>query len=211
MRLMLFRRCIILLKAYHTIKLAEPVRSFRANQILNSFKNFVNTGESMLSVGDGDGYVSNKIQEKTGVIIKGLDILFFEKYREKSIPLILYDGEEIPFPDESFDITAGIFLLHHCENFHLTLREMIRVSKKKLLIVEDVFNNRIEQLFLRFFDFIENRTFSSKMPIPYNFHSLIQWKEIFQQYNLKLVCSIQFHSLPLPVRNQSFCLLKKSN
>lgn len=162
----------------------------------------------MLSVGDGDGYVSLRIQEKTGVKIKGLDILFHEDYRVQGIPLVLYDGKEIPFPKNKFDIVAGIFVLHHCEDIEFTLEEMIRVTKKKLIIVEDVFNNSLERKFLRFFDFIENRTFSPNMPIPFNYRTLAQWRQIFGHYNLKLVSSTQYQALPLPVRNQSFCLLK---
>jgi ubiquinone/menaquinone biosynthesis C-methylase UbiE len=159
-------------------------------------------------VGDGDGYVSMRIQERTGAIIQGLDILHFKKYRVQRIPLVIYDGNEIPFTDRSFDISAGVFLLHHCQNYEFTLQEMIRVSKRKLILFEDVFNNRLELTFLRFFDTIENRTFSSEMPIPYHFKTILQWKNIFKKLNLKLVYSVQFRALPLPVRNQAFCLVK---
>ena len=189
-------------------RIAEPIRNFRANKILDSIKFFIKPGESVLSVGDGDGYVSMRIQERTGAMIQGLDILHFKKYRVQGIPLVIYDGNEIPFADNSFDISAGVFLLHHCQNFELTLQEMIRVSKRKLIIFEDVFNNRLELAFLHFFDTIENRTFSSEMPIPYNFQTILQWKNTFKKFNLKLVYSVQFRALTLPVRNQAFCLVK---
>ena len=190
-------------------RIAEPVRNFRANRILNSIKYFIKPGDLILSVGDGDGYVSLRIQEKTQSQVQGLDILHYTKYRVQGIPLVIYDGNEIPFADKSFDISAGVFLLHHCENLDFTLQEMIRVSRKKIIIVEDVFNNRLEHLFLRFFDTIENRTFSTEMPIPYNFQSLSQWKNIYKKLNLQLIYSVQFRALPLPVRNQAFCLIKK--
>ena len=162
----------------------------------------------MLSVGDGDGYVSLRIKEKIGVEIQGLDILPYQEYRVIGVPLTLFDGKNIPFSDESFDITAGIFLLHHCKDDTI-LKEMIRVSRKKLIIVEDVFNNSLERLGLQIFDCVENRTFSPEMPIPHNFRNLVQWKKIFKTFNLELVWSTQFRALPLPVRNQSFCLIKR--
>lgn len=190
-------------------RIAEPIRNFRANKILNSIKYFIKSGDLILSVGDGDGYVSLRIQEKTLSQVQGLDILHYTQYRVQGVPLVVYDGNEIPFADESFDISAGVFLLHHCENIDFILQEMIRVSRKKIIIVEDVFNNRLEHAFLRFFDTIENRTFSTEMPIPYNFQNLSQWKKTFKKSNLKLVYSIQFRALPLPVRNQAFCLIKK--
>ncbi|MFX1507757.1 MAG: class I SAM-dependent methyltransferase [Promethearchaeota archaeon] len=190
-------------------RIAEPIRNFRANKILNTIKFFIKPGELILSVGDGDGYVSKRIKEKTRADIQGLDILHFKRYRVQGIPLVIYDGKEIPFADHSFDISAGVFLLHHCQNFEFTLQEMIRVSKRKLFLLEDVFNNRLELNFLRFFDTIENRTFSMQMPIPYNFQTLSQWKRTFKNFNLKLVYSVQFRALPLPVRNQAFCLVKK--
>ncbi|GAF81267.1 unnamed protein product, partial [marine sediment metagenome] len=184
------------------------IRNYRANQIINTFSFFIQPGESMLSVGDGDGYVSMRIKEKTGIEVQGLDILPHQEYRVIGVPLTLYDGNNIPFPDKSFDITAGIFLLHHCEDDTI-LKEMIRVSKKKIIIVEDVFNNSLERLGLRIFDCVENRTFSSEMPIPHNFRKLKQWEKIFKLRDLELVRSTQFRALPLPVRNQSFCLIKR--
>lgn len=190
-------------------RIAEPIRNFRANRILNTVRFFINPGDLILSVGDGDGYVSLRIQEKTGSKVQGLDILHYTKYRVQGVPLVIFDGNKFPFADNSFDITAGVFLLHHCEDINFILQEMIRVSRKKLIIVEDVFNNRLDLLFLRFFDTIENRTFSTEMPIPYNFQNLLQWKMIFKKLDLQLVYSIQFRALPLPVRNQAFCLIKR--
>ncbi|UCG01116.1 MAG: methyltransferase domain-containing protein [Candidatus Heimdallarchaeota archaeon] len=189
-------------------RIAEPIRNYRANKILNIIKLFIEPGDLILSVGDGDGYVSRRIQEKSNAQVQGIDILHFKEYRVQGIPLVIYDGKEIPFADNSFDISAGVFLLHHCQNLELTLQEMIRVSKKKIIIFEDVFNNRLEHYFLRFFDTIENRTFSTEMPIPYNFQTLSQWKETFKRFDLKLIYTVQFRALPLPVRNQAFYLVK---
>ncbi len=189
-------------------RLAEPIRNYRANQIVNSLSFFIQPGESMLSVGDGDGYVSMRIKEKIGIEVQGLDILPYQEYRVIGIPLTLYDGKNIPFPDKSFDIIAGIFLLHHCKDDTI-LKEMIRVSRKKLIIVEDVFNNSLERLGLQVIDCIENRTFSSEMPIPHNFRNLKQWKKVFKAFDLELIRSTQFRALPLPVRNQLFCLIKR--
>jgi ubiquinone/menaquinone biosynthesis C-methylase UbiE len=188
-------------------RIAEPIRNYRANQILKRIRFFLESGESMLSVGDGDGYVSLRIQEKTGVEIQGLDILSYPQYRVPGIPLRLYNGNEpIPFPDNSFDVCIGVFVLHHCPNVEFILKEMIRVSSKKLIIVEDVFNNRLEHFFLKFFDLLENRTFSAQMPIPFNFLKLHEWRALFKSLDLQLIHSSQFQALPLPVRNQSFCM-----
>lgn len=191
-------------------RLAEPIRLYRANQILKQIRFFLRSGESMLSVGDGDGYISLRIQEKTGVEIQGLDILAYPKYRVPGIPLHLYDGKEaIPFPDNSFDICTGVFVLHHCPDIKFTLQEMIRVSRKKLIIIEDVFNNRLEHFWLKLFDLVENRTFSAQMPIPFNFRNLRGWSKLFTSFDLQLIHSAQFQALPLPVRNQSFCMYLK--
>ena len=190
-------------------RIAEPIRNYRANKILNAVKLFIKPGDSILSVGDGDGYVSRRIQEKTNAKVQGLDIFYFKEYRVQGIPLVIYDGKEIPFADNSFDISTGVFVLHHCQDFEFTLQEMIRVSKKKIIIFEDVFNNRLEHIFLRFFDTIENRTFSTEIPIPYNFQTLSEWKKTFKKLDLTLIYTIQFRALPLPVRNQAFYLIKK--
>ncbi|MES2662044.1 MAG: class I SAM-dependent methyltransferase [Pseudomonadota bacterium] len=43
---------------------------------------------------------------------------------------VVYDGKEIPFPDEYFDIIFSTSVLEHVENLNMSLQEISRILKK---------------------------------------------------------------------------------
>ena len=61
----------------------------------------------------------------------GIDIEMSGREAENKKPDKIYDGLNIPFPDESFDIAICTEVLEHCINPEKLLKEMHRVLKKK--------------------------------------------------------------------------------
>ena len=68
---------------------------------------------------------------------------------------LLSDVESLPFPDGGFDIVSCRFAFHHFPDPEMALREMKRVCKKRMIIVDGVssedrekslFHNRIEKM-----------------------------------------------------------------
>jgi ubiquinone/menaquinone biosynthesis C-methylase UbiE len=57
--------------------------------------------------------------------------------REFGLPRVLYDGLTLPFADESFDVVLLAFVLHHCPDPLAVLREAVRVSRGRVLVLED--------------------------------------------------------------------------
>ena len=186
----------------------RKIQFCRAHRIVKNFGDFCCKGETVLSVGDGEGSVSLQMQNKYKVKVQGLDVgNVFSKFRINEIPLEIYDGKEIPYPDNSFDIVTAVFVLHHCYDVEQILAEIIRVSRKKIIICEDVYSTWIGKQIVCGFDYLENRSLSRDVNIPFNFKTLKEWVNLFNKLNLTVVNSIPFRaSRVIPVRNQLFCL-----
>jgi ubiquinone/menaquinone biosynthesis C-methylase UbiE len=102
-------------------------------------------GAAVLDVGCGEGYVLDELARR-GVEAHGVDIVDLRRLR--SCPFRLYDGQSIPYPDASFDLVMLSFVLHHVpdEGKLGLLREAIRVSRAKILVVEDTPSSAVDRL-----------------------------------------------------------------
>ena len=50
----------------------------------------------------------------------------------------VYDGYKLPYDDNSFDVVVSMFVLHHIPHNENILNELTRVTRNKLIIVEDM-------------------------------------------------------------------------
>jgi len=57
-----------------------------------------------------------------------------------------YDGQRLPFPDQSFDVVLLAFVLHHAANWPTVLDEAVRVSKRGVILLEDTPETPAERL-----------------------------------------------------------------
>ena len=94
---------------------------------------------TLLDIGCGNGfftYYFAKICQVTGLDFSK-KILEINPHNK----LVYGDAENLPFPDQSFDITFCSSLLHHLNNPKKAMQEMKRVSKKYIIISEPNRNN----------------------------------------------------------------------
>lgn len=188
-------------------RFVQMLGDFRADKIIGGISGFVVPGESVLSVGDGDGSVSRRMRDRFQLVPQGLDVEVQVPFRTKEIPLVYYDGTRMPYSDNSFDIVAAVFSLHHCNDVENVLSEMIRVSRNKIIICEDVFASKFQKAVVCAVDYIENRVWSRDVNIPYNFRSIEEWTALFQKEGLCVELSNSFKVVKvLPVKNHLFCL-----
>ncbi len=114
----------------------EKVLSYRQRVINKINRHFY--GESVLDAGCGNGEDTALLLEyfKTAI---GFDIEENPRWKHltgNSLKLAADDAENISFPDNSFDTVIEKDMLHHAENPEKALKEMLRVSKKRVIVLE---------------------------------------------------------------------------
>ncbi len=153
---------------------AELVYSHIANKAV---------GNSYLEIGAGDGKVAELVSRE-GKSVTLLDVLDFN---ETNLRLVKYDGKKMPFGNDIFDTSSMLMVLHHCDNPLQVLDEAIRVTKKRIIIIESVYANEEEKKINTFVDWFWNRVFHEGINVPLNFKMPQEWLEIFEQKSLKLI------------------------
>ena len=103
-------------------------------------------GASVLDIGCGEGYVLDELAARGVTNVQGVDIVDIRQ--TKDYPFRLYDGETVPFPDRTFDLVVLSFVLHHVPNGKklALLEEALRVSRAKVVIVEDTPSTAFDRL-----------------------------------------------------------------
>lgn len=86
--------------------------------------------KNLLEIGSGDGILKNYIKNNTKIDYKNLDIA------EDLDPDLIGSIENIPFPDNTFDVVCAFEVLEHLPfgKLNQCLSELNRVSKKDVLI-----------------------------------------------------------------------------
>ena len=102
-------------------------------------------GNSVLEVACGIGIDYPRYKE-LGVNYMGVDITprFIEEAQRRGVPAQVADGRNLPFPDNSFDtVYAKDLFIHLPPNvWRQVLKEMARVARKQVLILDDAWYGR---------------------------------------------------------------------
>lgn len=123
----------------HTSK--NPIQKFLINNFYSSLISSIKSlrVDSILDAGCGEGFTMNKLtQLKIGKKIEGVE---YSKesidFGKKLFPKLLFrQGSiyELPYKDNSFDLIICTEVLEHLEYPSKALREMLRVTKKYLIL-----------------------------------------------------------------------------
>ncbi len=98
----------------------------------------------LLEVGCGNGYFT--VQFEKICKVTGIDISQWMLSQNPVKTTHLMDARKMDFPDNSFDIVFCHETLHHMEDYQAVMREIYRVTKQHLVIIEP--NNANPLLFL---------------------------------------------------------------
>lgn len=123
----------------HTHK--NPIQRFLLG---NFFKNLVNltkakTVDSILDVGCGEGFTLNRLKENgIGKKLEGIEYLQaaidLGKKTYPDIKITKGNIYELPYRDNEFDLVLCTEVLEHLEDPEKALKELVRVSRKYLVI-----------------------------------------------------------------------------
>ncbi len=199
-------------------KIARSLRG-RAETIFGQIRNHI-VGDRVLDLGCGDGQVGRLIADRLGKRVWMADIVDYqasglaEEGRQGSAPVAkqagqeigltanimsynanqpsfrLFNGRTLPFPDKSMDSTLALTVLHHADDPLRVLRESMRVTRKRVLVIESIYLDETDRQANIFQDWFYNRVLHEGVNVPLNFQSPEGWKKTFQRHGLKIVESL---------------------
>ena len=98
------------------------------------FKHLTLRSPAILEVGAGNGYFSFHLMQRgalTATDVSDHQLQFNPAPRKE-----LCSVYDLPYPDNTFDLVFGSNLLHHLDQPELAVKEMVRVSKKYVVVSE---------------------------------------------------------------------------
>jgi len=175
----------------------------RAKRVSSYIRPWLSQGDRVLDFGCGNLLIAQSLDSTLDIDILGVDVI---DVNATPLPFILYDGKVIPFGNDSFDVTYAAFMLHHTTNTRSLISECIRVTKQRLLILEDVYKNKFELFISKALDHANLLT-SSNMNIPFNFRKENEWISLLHHPKLNLIDTQKVRPVAFrPTRHRLFIL-----
>jgi SAM-dependent methyltransferase len=142
-------------------------------------------GRRLLDLGAGEGYVARELHTLTGIWSCSVDVGAF---RRVAVPYVTYDGSRLPFSDDAFDTSLTLLTLHHCSDPEAVFDEVLRVTRRRLIVIESVYRNRLERFWLDRLDGWLNRyRHRGAMSVPLLFKTPEEWMRLFTSRGLRAV------------------------
>lgn len=168
----------------------------------------IDKGGRVLDFGCGSGLLGYLINKDLGVEVMGIDV---KDHRKFAMPLTLYDGSRIPFPDNYFDAVLSVYVFHHTPNSEKLLSEIKRVCRGNIIIYEDTPANPTERIFCR----LHGKVFNGFFNIHNDCHFLSKsaWLDLFEENRLKLkyIKDIKLFNPTYITKRTLFVLTKQSS
>lgn len=162
-------------------------------------------GSKVLDVGCAEGWIGHFLTNDKGYDVSLVDVVNLNK---TDLNFSLYDGENLPFENASFDTVLILLTLHHCQRPDKTLLEALRVSKKRIIITESVYYTRLGKMLLKLMDGGFNGIRSGdQISTPLHFKTSDQWLRHFSSIDLSVV---EKKWLSFGAHNQILYVLEKS-
>jgi len=150
-----------------------------AKRKLGWIKDHLKFLDQHIEIGSGPGSVLS-VMRKQNYYVDGLDIAD-NSFHDDLRPLV-YNGRDMPFPKGAYDTALLLTVLHHTSDPEAILREAARIAKR-IVIIEDVYDNRVMEWLTKGFDSLMNLEFIGH---PHSNRADAQWMETFAGLGLKV-------------------------
>lgn len=173
----------------------------RADKFAELFQADLDPGSSVLDIGSGSG-IYYSILKSRGMEVTLLDVI---RFKSCPFPVTLYDGRHFPFADESVDTSLLVTVLHHTSDPLQILKEAARVSRKNVIVIEDIYESFLGGVITRIRDMFFNFEYVGH---PLQFRSAKDWEKDFLGLGYSLVRVEKFYSylLGIPIYTGLFVL-----
>ena len=163
----------------HFKKLIVAFWKGKSEGVYKKIKPYLKKGDKILDIGAGSCQISEMLI-KNGFDVVPLDIRNLSVV--DGLSPVIYDGENIPFKNDYFDVSLLITTLHHVKEPESFLKEAKRVSKG-LIIIEDIYHGPIQKYLTYIMDNVVNIEFFGH---PHSNKNDNEWKNTFKKLGLSL-------------------------
>jgi SAM-dependent methyltransferase len=149
---------------------------------------FLHQGDSILDIGAGNCVLCAALRRQ-GYDVTPIDVAD-ESFVESVRPL-LYDGRELPFPADRFDVALLVTVLHHAREPDGLLAEASRVACR-IVIIEEIYSSRLRKYLTYLVDSVFNLEFFGH---PRSNRTDEGWRRCFDVLNLRPTDAVYSTSL----------------
>ena len=163
-------------------KMAAPSLERRAQYFSGIFEPWLPRNSDILDIGGGWGFYHEPLVSR-GHRHTVLDVVRpgFQK-----VPVVVYDGTRIPFPEKSFDVSMLVTVLHHAPETLTLIEEASRVTRTCVVVIEDLYHHAVGRWWTSLRDMLYNFEFIGHAA---RFHTKKEWGEIFSRRGLTMTHS----------------------
>jgi len=156
----------------------------RRKAIQKALLPFIPSGHRVLDVGCGDGKLAHGlVQLRPDLKILGTDTNFPDN-TPVALACCRYDGQRLPFADNTFDTCLLIDVLHHSRHPEKLLEESARVARCSVVLKDHDYRNRLDFKLMQAGDYLGNRMFG--VDLPYQFKRWDEFEQMFDASGLKV-------------------------
>lgn len=162
--------------------LHAPIYKHRQRVLVELIGQHLRPGSRILDVGCGFGQLGKAIMESLSTIkVEGLERI---KRNYELIPIHLYDGTRLPWPDHTFDVVILADVLHHELSPDYLLSECVRVSRNFTIIKDHLREGPLARLRICLLDWAANAPY--QIPCLYRYNNLKEWHAMFKRVGVCL-------------------------
>jgi SAM-dependent methyltransferase len=159
--------------------------SLRDDEVGSRVAPHLRPGDRVLDYGAGTGRLARWLAGRVGIAPTLADLVEYRN-RRREFPFVkMEDPYRVPAADGAFDAVLLLFALHHnpYESQGKVLAEAVRLTRRRIVVLEDTPLGRVEHTCNVFWDRVLNLRHG--VPTPCAFRGVSEWNELFMEHGLQ--------------------------